>query len=322
MWGNTAISTLTERFIHLEGRSKRIQFLPYKGSIMEVIRNAKSPFIRNASNAIEADHYTPRFCALNLRDMDIRKYWMNQWKHFHDDIGIEGIFLDSSFNMSSDKFHHAQFERIKGWDGVTPDQKNLPEKTRPENEPPKLIHTQYHAHLSWVVEMQKMGYQYCGEDLGIFGINRFTTNVLNRIGSLSIWSDSFCDFDEKAVLKAGYKPMEIFFKGLAYRMMWKLFWNIETDKLELGTEDPFAYSMLKVFNQVTGLMLNREILPDETGVVYSNGNTSVLWAFESFEYANHEIKSVINVLNNSLVNLNEKGSFNTSELTVYLINNI
>jgi len=109
MWGNTAISTLTERFMHLEGKSKRIQFLPYKNSIMEVIRNAKAPFILNASSAIEADHYTPRFCALNLRDQDIRDYWMKQWKYFHDEVGIEGIFLDSSFNISNYKFQHIPY---------------------------------------------------------------------------------------------------------------------------------------------------------------------------------------------------------------------
>ncbi|NJK97422.1 MAG: hypothetical protein HC905_23170 [Bacteroidales bacterium] len=83
MWGNTVISTTTERFMHRDGRKKGIEFLPFKGSIQEVIAKAESPFIRNASNAIEADHYTPRFCALNLRDKDIREYWLKQWKYFH-----------------------------------------------------------------------------------------------------------------------------------------------------------------------------------------------------------------------------------------------
>ena len=320
MWGNTAISTLTERFMHREGKQKGIAFLPEKGSIMEVIRKAKSPFVRNASNAIESDHYTPRFCALNLRDQDIRDYWMKQWKHFHDDIGIEGIFLDSSFNMSSDKFHHAQFDGNKGWEGATLDQKDLLGKYRPKNEPPKLMHSQYYAHLSWVVEMQKMGYQYCAEDMGIFGINRTGPAIIERIKSLPIWADSFCDFDEKMILKAGYKPLEIFFKGMAYRMMWKLFWNVKKDKLEFGIKNKVAYDLIKVFNQVADLMYNREILPGETGVVYSTGNTTVLWAFESFEYSNVKLKSVINVLNNSLVDLNKNGSFKASELTVYQIN--
>jgi len=319
MWGNTAISSTTERFMHQEGKPKGIQFLPYKGSIMEVIRKSKSPFVRNASNAIEADHYTPRFCALNLRDEDIRRYWMKQWKHFHDDIGIEGIFLDSSFNMSSDKFHHAQYDGSKDWHGATLDQKELLGKFRPINEPPKLIHTQYHAHLSWVVEMQKMGYQYCAEDMGVFGINRTGPHVLDRIRSLPIWADSYCDFNEKAVKKAGYEPLEIFFKGLAYRLMWKLYWNLEADRLDLGIEESAAFELIRVFNRVAGYMYDREILPGERGVVYTKGNTSVLWAFENFEYSKHRIKSVTNVLNNTSLMLNENGSFNVSKLTVYQI---
>jgi hypothetical protein len=319
MWGNTAISTLTERFMHREGRKKGIDFLPYKGSIMEVIDNAESPFVRNASSAIEADHYTPRFCVLNLRDRDIRAYWMKQWKYFHDELGIEGIFLDSSFNMSSDKFHQAQFDGSKKWKGATLDQKGLPDKYRPAIEPPKLIHTQYHAHLSWVVEMQQMGYHYCAEDLGVFGINRTGPDLSDRIDSLPIWTESFCDFNEDAVRKAGYEPMEIFFKGLSYRMMWKLYWDIKKDKLELGTKNRLAFTLLKVFNKVADLMYNREILPDEKGVVYRKGNTSVLWSFEDFEYAQKGLGSVINMLNDSAVDMIDRDSFKASKLTVYKI---
>lgn len=322
MWGNTAISTLTERFMHHEGKPKGIKFLPYKGSIMEVIRKSKSPFVRNASNAIEADHYTPRFCALNLRDQDIHDYWMQQWKHFHDDLGIEGIFLDSSFNMSSDKFHQAQFDGSKNWNGATLDQKDLLGKYRPANEPPKLIHSQYHAHLSWVVEMQKMGYQYCAEDMGVFGINRTGPDLLDRISSLPLWADCFCDFNENSVKRAGYEPMDIFFKGLAYRMMWKLAWNFKKNKLMLGTENPDAYALIKVYNKVTDFMFNREILSGEKGVVYSHGNTSVLWAFENFEYFSEGIQSITNVLKDSLVRLDEKGGFAASKLTVYQITHV
>jgi hypothetical protein len=285
MWGNTAISTLTERFSDLEGKQKGIQFLPEKDSITEVIRKAKAPFIRNASNAIEADHYTPRFCALNLRDKDIREYWMKQWKYFHDEIGIEGIFLDSSFNMSSDKFHHAQFDKSKDWGGATLDQEDLLGTFRPENEPPKLIQTQYHAHLSWMVEMQNMGYQYCPEDLGLFGIHRTGPDVTDRISSLPIWGDTLCRFNEKAVIKAGFDPMDIFFKGLAYRLMWIMKWNIRKDTLMLGTENPLAFTLIKVFSEVTDWMYNRDILPDEKGVIYTHQDKQILWAFSDFDYA-------------------------------------
>jgi len=284
MWGNTAVSSLTERFGYQDGRPKGIQFLPEKGSITEVIRKAKSPFVRNASNAIEADHYTPRFCVLNLRDQDIRTYWLKQWKYFHDEIGIEGIFLDSSFNMSSDKFHHAQFDESKSWGGATLDQKDITGKMRPASEPAKLIHSQYQAHLSLIAQMQKNGYHYCGEDMGVFGINRTGPDMINRISTLPLWADCYCDFNETAARKAGFDPMELFFKGLAYRMMWKVYWDIKEDKLELGTSNPSAYKLLKVFNLATEYMYNREILADEKGVLYEKDGTTILWAFTSFKH--------------------------------------
>lgn len=319
MWGNTAISTLTERFMHPDGNAKGINFLSYKGSIMEVIDKSESPFVRNPSNAIEADHYTPRFCALNLRDKNIRDYWMKQWRYFHDKIGIEGIFLDSSFNMSSDKFHHAQFDNSKNWNGVTLDQNSKQSIYRPEKEPPKLIQTQYYAHLDWVVEMQKIGYQYCAEDLGVFGINRTGPDLLNRMSSISIWENCYCDFNEQALLNAGYEPMEIFFKGLAFRMMWKLYWDFKTQKLELGIDHPDAFALIKAYNKVTDKMINREILPQEKGVVYSSGKISVLWSFMNFEFFEKDIQSVTNVLNDTEISLTADGGFNATKQTVYMI---
>jgi hypothetical protein len=319
MWANTAISTLSERFMHRDGKQKGISFLPYKGSIMEVIDKSESPFVRNPSSAIEADHYTPRFCALNLRDKHIREYWMKQWKYFHDEIGIEGIFLDSSFNMSSDKFHYAQFDKSKNREGIVPGHKEKNSKHRPEIEPPKLIHSQYHAHLEWMVEMQNMGYRYCAEDLGVFGVSRTGPDLIQRIRSISIWEDCFCDFDENSVKKAGFEPMDIFFKGMAYRMIWKLNWSFEKDKLELGTENPDAFALIKVFNNVTDLMFNREILPLGKGVVYKHENISILWAFANFEFAEKNIQTVTNLMNDKTVNLIADGGFNAAKLTVYKI---
>jgi hypothetical protein len=283
MWGNTALYTITELSMHRNGYEKRMDFLPMEGSIQEVIKKSKSPWVRTPSNAFEADHYDPRFCLLNLRDQDIRDYWMKQWKHFHDNIGIEGIFLDSSYNLSSDKFHYRQWP----YDGKDyPEaQQALKINDRPSEEPPKVIHSQYHAHLSWVVEMQNMGYQYCAEDLGVFGINRGSSPDLTvRIPDLHMWSESLCVFDTEKVKDAGYNPMDVFFKGLAYRMMWMLYWNIDKDRLELGIDDPYAYQLLKIFNQVSGRMYNREILPNEKGVLYENNGQQVLWAFEDFDF--------------------------------------
>ena len=63
MWGNTAISTLNLLFVNRVGDSDRIRFLPHEGSIMEAL-DQNTSFVRNASNAIEADHYAPEFAVL------------------------------------------------------------------------------------------------------------------------------------------------------------------------------------------------------------------------------------------------------------------
>lgn len=282
MWGNTAISTLSERFMHKEGVEKGIKFLKEKDSIAEVIQKAKSPFIRNASNAIEADHYTPRFCALNLCDEDIRKYWMKQWKYFHDEIGIRGIFLDSSFNMSSDKFHHLQYDEEQ--DLLNKSDRELQGSYRPLSEPASKIQSQYFAHLSLIKDMQKTGYQYCGEDLGVFGINRTGPPLLNRINNLSIWSESYCDFNENVLKEAGFKPIDVYFKGLAYRMMWKIYWDVKRDILITGISDSYALKLIKLYNEVTDFLYNREILANESGVIYHKDQTAVLWSFRNFHF--------------------------------------
>jgi hypothetical protein len=209
---------------------------------------------------------------------------MKQWKYFHDEIGIEGIFLDSSFNMSSDKFHHVQSEGSKRIKGSILNRKEQPDKYRPEQEPPKSIQTQYHAHLEWMVEMQQMGYRYCAEDMGVFGINRTGPDLKDRLNSLPVWADSFCDFSKKAVKEAGMEPLDIFFKGLAYRMMWKIYWIIDEDRIRAGIDDPGALPLIKIYNRVEEFLFNRNILPGEKGVTYSKVDRMVLWSFSGFTY--------------------------------------
>ncbi|NJM14081.1 MAG: hypothetical protein HC896_00630 [Bacteroidales bacterium] len=211
--------------------------------------------------------------------------------------GSKGIFLDSSFNMSSDKFHFRQWPENDSWRGTTMDNKADLGKQRPKEEPKKIIETQYYAHLQWVVEMQQMGYEYCGEDTGVFGINRTGPGTITRLESLPIWQESYCDFDVYDLSKAGYDLIDVFFKGLAYRMIWKIYFDIKENRLFfsyynkkeqedaiLGDKRITAYKLLKVFNQVEPFLYNRNILPQEQGVEYTKEGKSVLWAFEDFEH--------------------------------------
>jgi len=290
MWGNTSVSTLTLIFDKRNGRPKGIRFLPREGSIMEALERAEEPWVRNPSNAIETDHYTPVFAVMNLRDPVVRDYWHRAWKAAHDEIGIEVIFLDSSFNLSSDKFHFRANTR-SARSGATIDQTQLLGHCRPAVEPEAAIRSQYRAHLDLMVEMQQYGYTYCGEDTGVFGISRSGPDVTFRLDNLFMWVESLTNFDVPAIQAAGADPDAVFFQGLAYRMMWMIHWDIRSNQLsfryggfrgECDRPTEWHLALLRVFNQVNDLMVNRTVLPGERGVLYRSGGRQVLWAFADF----------------------------------------
>ena len=269
----------------------RIRFLPREGSIMEKL-NRQTSFVRNASNAIEADHYAPDFAVLNLRDAAVREYWLRKWKAAHDEVGLGAIFLDSSFNLSSDKFHYVQNTRADQF-SATPDQAHLLGFYRPPDEPPAAILSQYRAHLELMAEMQRIGYVYGNEDLGVFGIHRHGPPVAARLENLFLWTDCVASFDPSAIRRAGCDPDAIYFRGLAYRLMWALHWDINKDVLSFRYEglscqedEPRAehLALLQAFNQVEAAMLERTILPDEAGVLYRSPFRKVLWAFEDLSF--------------------------------------
>ncbi len=287
MWGNTALSTLALILDSHNGRPKRIDFPPRDGSIMEALERAEAPWVRTPSNAIEADHYTPVFAVLNLRDPAVRAYWHARWKEAYDRIGLRGIFLDSSFNLSSDKFHYCYNPAYRHL-GATFDQTDLLGQARPAEEPPPQILSQYRAHLDLMAEMQRYGYRYCGEDTGVFGISRAGPSVVRRLDNLFMWVECLADFDVPALERAGADPDDIFFRGLAYRMMWKLFWLPATDELsfnygqvrgDFDRPTPWHLRLLRIFNQVNDLMINREVLSGESGVRYCSGTSQVIWTF-------------------------------------------
>jgi len=289
MWGNTAISDLAWKCSQRNGKPQRIRFLPLKDSIMEALKNAEAPFVRNAFGAIEADHYSPSFCQLNLLDPVVRTYWHKRWKEAHDEIGLDGIFLDSSFNMTSDKFHWSYWpDGLQR--GATIDQTHLHGHNRPAEEPAPRILTQYHAHLSLIAEMQRYGYHYAAEDIGVFGLHRSGPSICDRMCNLFMWFDSYCNFDPVAVASAGENPERIFFKGLAYRVMWSLYWDPDNDELSWGVYSRKSeqdaptdaqLQLLSIYNEVEAEMLDREVLKNETAVLYRNPKSRVIWAVEA-----------------------------------------
>ena len=313
MWGNTAISTLTLMFDSRNGDSDRIRFLPREDSIMEAL-DRNTSFVRNPSNAIEADHYTPVFAVLNLRDPAVRAYWLRRWRAAHDEVGLGGIFLDSSFNLSSDKFHYVQNAEAHLF-SATADQKDLLGVFRPAQEPPAAILSQYRAHLDLMIEMQKIGYVYGNEDLGVFGVHRHGPALAGRLQNLFLWADCIADFDPAFIRSGGGDPDDVFFRGLAYRMMWTLHWDVAGDVLSYryggpqGDDDrpaPWHLDLLRVYNRVQETMRERTILPGEAGVLYRSKGERVLWAFEDLRLPLRGEERVLDVLSGETVSVRDE----------------
>jgi len=288
MWGNTALSTLA---IMLRSKDAPAGHPAAEPTAMDELSKAADPFVRNPSGAIEADHYTPMFAVMNLRDPTVRNFWSTRWQEAYDNLGLGGVFLDSSFNLSSDKFHYIGNPQAN-IDNVTPDQSHLFGFIRPAEPQPGAILSQYMAYLELIAEMQKMGYRYCAEDLGVFGLHRHGPDVTWRVKSLPMWNESLANFDPAALRKAGDSPDDIFFRGLAYRMMWSIFWHAESDQLSFNYYGPanvedrptqWHIDLLKAFNVVNASMVRRAILPDEVAVRYDNGNSQVFWCFKPLE---------------------------------------
>jgi hypothetical protein len=326
MWANTAISTLAWASAQPESNaSDAAAPLPQSELALE-FKNDPHAYIRNPSGAIEADHYSPVFCCLNLRSRVVRDAWMRDWGRARRDIGLDGFFLDSSFNLSSDKFHWTYHHGARRHGGITDDEVTENPKVRPAGTPNSTIESQYHAHLDLVREMQAAGYHYSAEDRGVFGLSRTGGSGAQRMDSHPLWADTFCGFDPDSILKAGGNPDDVFFQALAYRMMWYLYWHPSNGELSWHSKPPFRSALdrpmpaqldlFSIFNAVEADMRNRHILPGESGVVYTPApGQALLWCFKPTRIRGEKGFAAAEVLSDSLRQLG--GSFLLEPRRVY-----
>jgi hypothetical protein len=293
MWGNTALSSLNMLLRPQDKRSARlVNFIPTENSVFEVLDKALHPYIRTPSGAIEADHYNPCFLCLNLREPAIIDYWHQCWRKAREQIGLDGIFLDSSFNLSSDKFHYS-YQDNASEKSATSDNPELLGQTRPDEGSPSAILSMYFAHLQLIAEMQAYGYHYCGEDIGVFGLRRSGPGIDARMNNLFLWSDCYVAFDRDAIRKGNREPDDIFFRGLAYRLMWNVYWNFDRQtlsfRLSRGSDDddpkPWHRAVLQAYNAAEKRMLQRRVLEADQGIHYRGEDGEILWAFTSFDFS-------------------------------------
>jgi hypothetical protein len=306
MWGNTSLSSLTHMLAIRSGRPKRIDFWEAPGGgILPVLKRAKDPWVHNSTGGFENDHYNPAFLLLNLADPDIRAYWHERWKAAHDEVGLTGMFLDSAFNLSSDKFSFSYNASGSGG-GATIDNVGALGRARPASEPPSSIRSLYLPYLTLMAEMQRYGVRFCGEDLGVFGTHRTGPSVTAKLDNLFMWNEVYAYWDGAAVAKAGHNPADIFFQGLAFRQPWELQWNPHDDTIWLnpGHERPAAahIALFGAFNRVNDRMRNRTILPGGGGVLYRPAPGEwVLWAFSDGVLPRQPGQQVVDVLSGAVL---------------------
>jgi len=140
-----------------------------------------------------------------------------------------------------------------------------------------------------------------------------------RFDCMHIWTDCLAEFNQAMIEKAGYDPIDILFKGIAYRMLWFVHWNPQTNQIvtQTGGKTKFPYfTFFKLFNEVEKWMFNRKILDDEKGVVYQKDDSTVLWAFADFDYPLKSNRNVENVETKQKINTN---IVNAKKNNVYLL---
>jgi len=266
MWGNTAISSLAYMMSRPSGDASLDANRFHSPLVDALLVAGTDPFVLDASGAPDADHYTPLFMCLNLRSQEVRRLWLDRWRAVMERFGITGIFLDSSFNLSSDKFH---FRRRDGEHGS--------------------VLSQYLAHLTLIVQMQRMGFTYANEDIGVFGIHRHGPRLRDRLDALHVWPECLANFEPADVESAGLDADDVFFRGLAYRMVWMLHWNTSQQCVSLSPNEcalivptKGQLDMLRIFRTVGSQMRKRTILPGGNAVVYNGDDgAQVFWSFAS-----------------------------------------
>ncbi|MFZ4508630.1 MAG: hypothetical protein ACOYON_13125 [Fimbriimonas sp.] len=297
MWGNTALSALQYNLDILprqghSAKSDRIQLLPREGTVWEVLDQAPRPWVHNPAGHIEADHYTPVFCQTNLGDPLVRAHWLACWQDHKDRIGIDGMFLDSSFNMSADKFSWVQNSDFDQAGGATIDQTDLLRRGRPAVEPRASIQSQYLPYLETLAEMQRFGFHLSVEDTGVFGVSRSGPGVLDREPTMPMWVDALCVFDLEAIQEAGLDAEDVFFRGLAYRNMWYLYWSPQHDTLSWRQDRPTdplhqptadQLDLYRAYGRALPYFGVRTIHPNESVIEYATEEARLFWSREAVE---------------------------------------
>ena len=167
-----------------------------------------------------------------------------------------------------------------------------------------------------MIEMQQIGYVYGNEDLGVFGVHRHGPALAGRL-QMSVSLGRLHRRLRSGVhpVKAGGDPDDVFFRGLAYRMMWTLHWDVAGDVLSYryggpqGDDDrpaPWHLDLLRVYNRVQETMRERTILPGEAGVLYRSKGERVLWAFEDLRLPLRGEERVLDVLSGETVSVRDE----------------
>ena len=162
-----------------------------------------------------------------------------------------------------------------------------------------------------------MGIAICGEDTGLFGAHRSGPGVQNRMKALPLWEDSYCGFRPQEIIKSGGNPDDVYFRGLAFRCVWYLYYDTERQILawNQGDHDPsdaptvWQLSVLRAARLAYRHKLNQTVLPGESGVIFEHGDQACVWAFQDLPSIPFKFSSVKELVSGKIFALPEFDGF-------------
>ncbi len=236
-------------------------------------------FARMQNGQIDNDHYQIDLATWNERNPGLRKYLVDRMGKAKA-LGVDGVFRDSHFNMSTDKFHFHFGKGAAG--GVTADR--IEQAGASTGDTPGQIDSLHDASMDLMKEMQhELGFHYVVESTGLFGVAWGGPQHRDYRGYEWLFVDTYRGLDMGAIEAAGDAPEDVWFRSYANRVCCHVTYECEGEKGRLSRWfTPRMSAVMKAYNQVEGHMRGeRTIFADDAGILWRDGDVQVLWAYRA-----------------------------------------
>jgi hypothetical protein len=120
-----------------------------------------------------------------------------------------------------------------------------------------------------------------------------------------MWVDSYCPFDPLVAEKLGGNADDVFFKGLAFRVMWQLYYHVPSQAVTFHygeARGPFDHptawhgKVLRAYSAALPYMSNRTITDLDASVVYKKDDCQVIWSFKDQEVRFDQLMTITDLI--------------------------